>query len=181
MIAEGRYQARATEHEFGQSKSATRFVRVQFEIKTEGEFHGHAIHWDGFFTEKTAERTMDSLEHCGWDGASLTALTGLGSKDCSITVEHEEYTDAQGNTKKYPKVAWVNKLGGSKLKDDAKLDAGGIKSLEQEFKASLMERRQKNGSKPATQGNGSTPRGTSRVGNYNPDFGPMPSDDDIPF
>lgn len=59
----------------------------------------------------------------------------------------------------------------------------GVRSLEQEFKASLMERRQKNGSKPASQparSNGGQQR-TAQRSSYNPDFGPMPSDDDIPF
>ncbi len=182
MIEEGRYPARASsEVEFGRTpNTGTEFVRLQFEILAEGEFRGHQIHWDGWLSEKAIERTMDSLEHCGWDGASLANPRGIGSKDCSIVIEHER-SEADG--KVYPRVKWVNALGGgAKVKDEMKLDASAQKSLDQKFRASLLERKQRNGS--AQRQAAAAPRSNARPAarkSYNDDFGPMPSDDDIPF
>ncbi len=181
MIAEGKYQAKASpDVELGRTPNTqTAFVRVQFEITAECEFRGHQIHWDGWLTEKTSERTMDSLEHCGWDGASLSNPQGVGTKECSIVIEHEQ---SEKDGKLYPRVKWVNALGGgAKLKDEVKLDAAALRSIDQEFKASLMERRQKNGAQASRPS--AAPRTSTRASGrpYDDNFGPMPSDDDIPF
>lgn len=176
MIPAGKHPARAISHEYGITPNkGTKFVRVQFELLS-GEHSGQVVSWDGWFTEKTLERTMDSLENCGWDGVSLSNPQGIGSKDCVVDIEHEEH---EGKT--YARVKWVNRPGGSKLKEEMRLDEHTVSSLDQEFRASLLERRQKSGSRPAQR---PTPRtnGTQRPArSANDDFGPMPDDGDIPF
>ncbi len=177
MIAQGRYPARAVDHEFGVTPTkGTRFIRIKFEI-LDGEHRGQITHWDGWFTEKTLERTLDSMENCGWDGGSIGSPVGIGSKGCEIQVEHEEN---EGRT--YAKVAWVNRQGGGKLKEDMRMDERDQANLDSEFRASLLERRQKNGngSRPAQRPAPRAQQPQSR-GRGNDDFGPMPDDSDIPF
>lgn len=105
MIQPGRYKAKAIEGDFGFAGNGREQVAVLFEV-IDGDHKGTTITWFGFFTEQTAERTIESLIYAGWDGESET-LDGLGTTEVSIVVEHDTYN---GETK--PKVAWVNRPGG---------------------------------------------------------------------
>lgn len=167
MIAKGKHKATAYSWELGATpNTGTRFIRVIFETSETHDF----VPWDGWFTEKTIERTMDSLENTGWDGASLADPVGIGSKECMIDVEHEEH---EGRT--YAKVKWVNRIGGGGLKEENKLTARERAGLDQEFAASLMERRQKNGSSPAP-----ATRAPAQRRDTEPAYG-SPDDEDLPF
>lgn len=159
MIEKGRHKARAQGFEFGVSPNkGTKFIRVPFQTES-----GESVNWDGYFTEKTLDRTMDSLEHMGWDGQSLSAPRGIGDQDCYIVVDHETH---EGKT--YAKVQWVNSLNGGGLKEEIKMDAQTLSALDDEFKADLLKRRQKNAGRPTPQ-----TRQSSRE--YDPDS------DDVPF
>lgn len=125
MIPAGKYVARAQNAEFGVSgQKGTDQVVVTFEIR-EGEHKGDVIDWYGFFTEKTGQRTVESLRHCGctFPGDDVFDTAGLGTKDVQIVVEHEEY---KGQTK--ARVQWVNELG------------AGLKPMETAAKASFKDR-----------------------------------------
>jgi hypothetical protein len=142
MITEGKHPARALGYEFGITpNTGTRYIRISFEV-TSGEHAGQSVTWNGWLTEKTLERTLDSLECTGWDGASISNPVGIGSADCVIDVEHEESNDG----KRFARVKWVNRPGAGKLKEDQRLDPGSVSGLDREFRASLLERRQ---SRPA--------------------------------
>jgi len=105
MSDEQTYTAKALTWVFGRTgKKGTSAVEVTFEV-TAGEFTGQQFRWIGFFTEKTIERTHDSLRNCGWDGVSYTSMDGMGDHDVSIVVGLEEWEG-----KKIAKVRWVNRL-----------------------------------------------------------------------
>jgi len=106
MLPKGTYKARATEAEFGFTNTGTEQVAVTFEVVEDGEFQGERIAWFGFFTEATAERTIQALRVCGWTGDDLSDLSGFDANEVELVVEHEEY---QGKTT--AKVKWVNKVG----------------------------------------------------------------------
>ena len=107
MIKEGKKKAKSDTYlEFGKSDNGSEFCVLTFTI-LEGPDAGDFIRWTGFFTEKTIERTMQSLRYCGWSNNDITNPEGLGSNVVEIVVEHEEYKG-----KLYPKVKWVNKLSG---------------------------------------------------------------------
>lgn len=108
-IKEGTYRARAREWEFGQSKTGTPYVAVRFELVDLGEY----ITWYGYLTERTQDRTMESLRHCGWDNDDITRPTGLNEIEVELVVERETY---EGKTR--AKVQWVNRIGGRALKVD---------------------------------------------------------------
>lgn len=105
----GRFRARAVEGAWGHTSNGVVQVAVQFQLET-----GAKLTWYGFMTEKTEERTMNSLIACGV--SDLESLTGLGSDEVEVTVEHDTYN---GNTR--AKIAWVNRLGegGVALKNKA--------------------------------------------------------------
>lgn len=137
MIAKGQYGAVAVSHEHGQKQTGTQFIRLVFKIEDEGAYLGTMIPADLWLTDATIERTMDSLGYTGWDGKSLAEPVGIGTKKCSITIEHEDAIDGSG--KKYAKVAWINPPGfGGKLKEENKMKPTEKKSLDDRFKASMM-------------------------------------------
>lgn len=139
MLSKGNYQAVAKEFVFGRANTGAEQVVVAFEIAN-GDAVGQRISWRGYFTEKTHERTLESLEHAGWDGVSLSKLGGLGSKPCVIVIEHEEGQDG----KTYPKVQWVNSLGGG-LSVKEKMQTSEIADLEERMRGVMLDRKSKRG------------------------------------
>ncbi len=130
MISVGKFKARATGNVvLGESaKKGTPFIELYFRV-VDGDAAGEEVRWTGYFSDKTKERTIESLQFCGWAGDDLSEfadgeLHGLDASDVQITIEHEEYTTDSGEQRRSPRVAWVNKLGGylnvqSAMKKDA--------------------------------------------------------------
>lgn len=124
MITAGSYKARATQVLLTKSsQKGTPLIQVNFQIQDEGEHHGETIRWDGYLTEKTAERTIESLGHCGWTGDDISVFTkegvlqGCDLNDVTLVVELEAYegNDEKYKGKQFPRVQWVNKTGGRGL------------------------------------------------------------------
>lgn len=113
MIQAGTYIAHATQWELGLTKEGREQICVQFEI-LEGDYAGYTLNWFGYFTDKTTERTIQSLRYCGWKGDDLQNLDadGMGTLQVQIVVEMEEATEGKSAGKTFPKVRWVNRLGG---------------------------------------------------------------------
>lgn len=114
---EARYKARAGgEVVLGtSSEKKTPFVELYFEI-TDGENKGGKVRWTGYFGEKSATRTIESLQHCGWEGDDVGEfsdgeLHGLDTNEVEIVTELEEY-EKDGEKRVAPRVRWVNRLGG---------------------------------------------------------------------
>lgn len=104
------YIARADSNEMVESKDGNPYVIVDFVIE-EGERNGEILKWMGFFTEKTATRTIESLRVCGWKGDDVSSLDGLSDNLVQITAGFETYND-----KEYERVRWVNAIGSSAVK-----------------------------------------------------------------
>lgn len=100
----GKYQARAIGMAFGQTTKGSDYVRVHLKVKVGTEVE--TISWDGFFTEKTETRTIESLRllGCTMPGDDITRSDGLGSKIAEVVIEEE--VNAQGMPE--AKVRWIN-------------------------------------------------------------------------
>jgi len=103
--AEGTYHGVVTEPLYGwlgESKNETRFIRVPVKIDTEGAQNGKTIHWYGYLTDRTQERTVEALEHCfgiDWNWENIN----FAGKEVEVVVEQEEY-----NGKTSYRAKWLN-------------------------------------------------------------------------
>lgn len=172
----GTYTARASEVMLGTSKEkGTPFVGVMFTV-TGGEYAGQKVKWEGWLTERTAERTIESLQHCGWTGDDLSELTkglqGLDQNEVELVVEMEPYDgpDDAKRGKSYPKVKWVNRAGSGPRFAGEAMNVAQVAAFGKQFRGLAMALKAKSGQKPAAK-----PAASS---------GPaldLRRDDDIPF
>ena len=102
----GRYRARGVQAALGKTSKGGEQVAVEFQVYDAEGVPGESITWYGYFTEKTFERTIESLRLCGWTGNDLSDLSGVDANEVSLTIENEEYN---GTTRS--KVQWVNAPG----------------------------------------------------------------------
>lgn len=102
-----KYVARAEQWGLGETDTGKEQVAVGFQILTQDADIPY-ITWHGYFTDKAADRTIESLRICGWEGDDLTNLQGLDKNEVELVIEDEEY-----DGKVRPKVRWVNRVGGS--------------------------------------------------------------------
>lgn len=135
------YRARAREWALGESSKGTPQVAVLFDVLDEGAAE-KSITWYGYFTEATADRTLESLKHMGFEGDDITILDGLGRNEVSLVVEDEEY---EGQT--HARVRWVNKAGGLAVKQPLSPDK--MRTFAAEMKAKLRAGGSKSAPKPA--------------------------------
>jgi len=117
MITNGTYRAKAAGAcVLGSSANkGTPFIELYLKV-IEGDHAGALVRWTGYFTENTNERTIQSLLLMGWQGEDPSefedgTLHGLDSNEVDIVVEIEEY-EKDGETKRSPRVQWVNRPGG---------------------------------------------------------------------
>ena len=110
MIAEGMYLARGLSMSDGKSKEkGTLGITVVFLITQEGPQKGQMIEWTGWLTDKTKDRTAQSLVLCGFDGQDPETIK---KNEVVLVVEHEDIPADPNNPtappRKRAKVAWVN-------------------------------------------------------------------------
>lgn len=150
-------------------------VAVLFDyVDSNGE--AGAITWYGYFSDKTWERTLDSLRYMGWTGDDLGNLDGLDTHEVELVLEEETY---QGKTR--TKVQWVNRPQALALKNP--MDAGARASFAARMRGRVAQHNQANGAQrraAPTRAPQPAPH-RSPAGNYEGPDAPMPSDDDIPF
>ncbi len=154
MITNGTYRAKASGNcVLGTSKNkGTPYLEFYFQI-LDGENKGGRVRWTGYFTENTSERSIQSLQVCGWQGEDLSdfedgELHGLDACDVEIVVELEEYEDQEGNTKRSPRVQWVNRAGGF-LNTESAMNPQAAKSFGDRMRGLVLKSREKNAPKGA--------------------------------
>ena len=145
----GKFLAKAISYNFGMSPAkGTPGCAVMFEV-TKGEHAGATVSWAGWFTDKTAERAIESLEHMGWRGDDpQTATVEDLPNEVEIVVEVETWTNDEGRAIETSKVQWVNKVGaGVKL---AAMGAGDSAAFASKMKGLVLGMRSKKPSDKAT-------------------------------
>jgi hypothetical protein len=101
-----KFRAKAVDVGLGFTNNGNEQIGVVFEV-VEGDCAGEEITWYGFFTEKTAQRTIESLRYCGWQGNDLASIDVEDiPKVVQIVVEEDEYEG-----KRRLRVQWVNRDG----------------------------------------------------------------------
>lgn len=145
LIPEGKYRARVKTADFGFTSGGTEQVQVIFDL-LDPDYDGRTVPWWGYFSEKTAERTMQSLRYCGWKGDDVTNLDGISDNEVEIEVEHNTY-----NGKTNARVAWVNRVGGGGISVKSPMADAQRKAFAQRMKALAVKTRKEVESKPAPQ------------------------------
>jgi hypothetical protein len=131
---EGRFRGRAIEGAWGRSLGGTEQVAVMFHVlDTDAK-----LTWYGFLTEKTSERTMNSLLACGV--SDLESLEGLGSDEVELVIEHEEY-----NGKTRAKIQWVNRLGTGGVAMKNKAEGSDLKSMLKKHQGNFLKLKKEQG------------------------------------
>jgi hypothetical protein len=160
----GTWVAKAIDAQLGFAQTGTEQVAVLFEIR-EGEQKGQRMTWFGFFTERAAERTLESLRNAGWQSDDLSDLSTVGSRDCQIVVEEE--TDQNGQPR--DRVRWVNSLGPGRVQLKQEMSADQKRAFAARMRGLAVSTRLGNGGGATTQ--------PKRAPIQSPDGGA----DDIPF
>lgn len=106
QIENGTYKAKAKGWQLSESSKGTPEVAVEFQL-THPELNNFTITWDGWLSDATFDRTVESLRHCGWKGSDFNDLTGLDTNEVELVIENEPF---EGKT--YSRVKWVNAPGG---------------------------------------------------------------------
>ena len=180
IIPEGKYAAVARQHKLGETSNGKEQIGIMFEI-IRGPQAGRNVLWRGFFTEKTWERTLESLRFCGWKGDDLSNIGEL-PYEVEIDVEHENYRD-----KTFARVAWVNRRGGVAMQNP--LEGNALREFAAAMKRRAAQVQEVDGIIPdVSQAQSSSPEsdGASDFAPDAPDDVPdfddaPPPDDDIPF
>jgi hypothetical protein len=157
----GRYKAKAIDRQFGKTAKGNEQILVIFAVTDDGPHKSKKLYWYGYFTEKTIDRTLESLEHCGWDGTSLKELKGFGTQEVELDVGLEKN---EQDGKEYVRVRWVNRLGGGPGKKMEELDSGGMSALEERVKGALLARKESR----AAENDTSFPHGANATGGDGP-------------
>jgi hypothetical protein len=167
----GRYAVKALGYEIGKSAvKGTMQVGILLQI-LEGDHRGKRVPMYLYFTDKTYERSVETLRTLGWKGTDIRKGEGIGTAVAEAVVDWDEKPDPKTGQKRL-RVAFINRpgAGGFGMKamgdDEADLFASRIADL-----ASTVPERE------APAAVGGSPVGT-------PDI-PVPAgsgpDDDIPF
>jgi hypothetical protein len=132
LVPIGKYKARGVSMSPHESKEKkTKFWNVVLRIEDEGPSKGQFAEWQGYLTEKTTARTLESLHHLGFDGSTPESVT---KNEVFVDIEHETYPDKnEDGSAKFTsdgkpvmitrhRVAWINGSAGgaSEVLRDAK-------------------------------------------------------------
>lgn len=114
MINEGVYTGKAVNSDIRISGKGTEWIEVDFEV-TDEDGKDHTVAWRGFLTDKTIDRTIESMRLCGWHGDDIADAMkdGLGIRSVDLVIQHEEYKG-----KITPRIAFVNSAGSTQLTDE---------------------------------------------------------------
>lgn len=134
MLNEGSYRAVGISTGLGVAGTGSEQIGIMFRI-TSGPDEGASVGWRGYFTEKTTQRTIESLRNCGWTGNDLSVFADANETECArllpneveIVVEHKPPMTPEGRT--YAEVKWVNKVGSGVVSMKDKLDPSRAKSF----------------------------------------------------
>ncbi len=123
---------------------------------TSGEFENQYARFNGWFTENTTERIVETLIYCGWEGDDLSefadgALHGLDKNEVELVIRMEEYqgTDEKHLGKSFPRIAFINKIGGRGLNVEAAMKPQEAAAFGAKMKGLVLKTRAKSGSNGA--------------------------------
>jgi hypothetical protein len=175
-LTNGTWKAKPLEAALGYASTGTEQVAVALRL-LEGPDSGQVVTWYGYFTDKTIERTFESLRYMGWSSDDLGDLSTVGTMDPYIVLGDE--ADQQGVVR--TRVMWVNDPGGGGVALKDRMNAGDIAAFAQRMKGKAIALGQARAAAPPTT-RGGAGAGATGARHTVPGVGGAPAvDDDIPF
>ena len=178
-IENGTYRARATGADgvqFGRASTGNEQIAITFALLDENDRPTEQqITWLGYFTDGTMERTLESIEICGWDMSTGTGeCHHVADQIVLLVIESEEY-----NGKTYAKVKCINRVGGAGFRFAEVLDTRSVSGLMGRIRA---HKATSGAVAPVAASRSAQPqRGAPARPQAQPKRPIPPSDDDIPF
>jgi hypothetical protein len=154
-------------------EKGTKCIAVTFVIVDDERYAGELTPaWKGWFSGKATERTIESLQHMGFESDDLSLLEDCDADRCAellpnvvqLVLDPEQGQD--GNW--YQRVQWVNRLGYGKFVAQNPLKGSDLKAFAAQMKGAMRNAR--GPKQPRANGGGSQPH-PNAPGNK----------DDIPF
>lgn len=146
MISTGTYRAKAIRpiqwSESPEKHTPGAVVRIKILEGPEGT-KDQSIDWVGWLSDKTVERTQESLATMGYDGDDDASVM---RNEFEVVIEHETFTRTNGEQDTRPRAAWINKPGGA-----GRFDAMGpaeIAGAKARLKAAALAAKNKSGAPP---------------------------------
>lgn len=124
---------RAKKWDYDVTSTGKTRLRVLFELG--GDYTGRHLTWDGYFSESAFARTVESLEHMGWEGSDFSDIQGLDKNEVVLVVSQETY---DGKTRN--RIDWVNRQADLRLFNP--LDEAAKKNFASEMQGKLLLLRQ---------------------------------------
>lgn len=139
------------------SKTGTLGIEVAFEFEEPQTGGIERLNWTGWLTKDAIDRTMETLvKVLGYNGSKTTSADGTLTDPNVLDFENEvklvvEHEINPNNQKSYPKIKWVNSMGGSAYVGvgpqtvKADLESLGFDAAFQMAKASVKQSGEGNG------------------------------------
>lgn len=168
MLPIGKYHGKPIEAVLGYTGGGSEQIAVTFELI---DPPGQVIVWYGYFSDKTWERTIESLRACGWVGTDFEEFCygqplPLGfDKTVELVIDHEP---DQNNVLR-AKVRWVNSVRGPAVK--RVLDSNQARQFAARMRGNIIAWDRAN----------ETPQGPPAGNPPAPELSESVSDDEIPF
>lgn len=157
---DGKYKGRVVGNVvLGESaKKGTPFIQFYGEI-TEGEFKGERARYEGYFTDKTSKRTIESLQTCGWEGSDLSEfsdgeLHGLDANEVEFVIENESYEiqvedeqtgEVRTEERSAARIQWINRPGsGGRLSVENAMKPEAAKAFGEKMRGLVLKVSAKN-------------------------------------
>jgi hypothetical protein len=120
-------------------KKGTKQCLIYFEI-VEGEHEGERCPWFGYFGANSYKRTLQSLRFAGWKGDDLTSINAQPMDQLvSVVIEHNAWTNEDGEEQLTARVAWVNRPGSGTIKMRDPMSSDDLVRFAAQMRAYLHE------------------------------------------
>lgn len=120
--------------QFGRTKDGNPQVAILFALLDEGPFKGRRLTWYGYFTDKSGDRTVESLRLIGFKSDELMDLPkGPLNQEVSVEVQTNDFEG-----KKSSRIAWINAPGGARLADPMKPNE--LRAFSAKFKGKMKSK-----------------------------------------
>lgn len=138
------------------NENKTKFVFITGSVVDHEQYNGEQITAVLYFTDKTAERSIESLLNFGFTSDDLSLLADADESRCAeLLPEIVEFDCAPEEYKGewQLKVKWVNKPGRGQFAPKKKLEGGDLRAFAAQFKNSI-----RNARGPGARSNGAAPK-----------------------